>query len=99
MNEYMCSYVSLGGEISKTSCCSMSPLSTALMNPKEQQRRYSLEQSEWQDLPERNLEQLLNFLVLPNSGLLSRFISEAVSMNRYRGKAALSVRITGFLIL
>ena len=74
--------VSLGVVIWRTGSypCSKSPLSTSLMDPKEQHGHYSLAPAPPQDLPEGSCKQRRTALGTPTPGFSSTFTPEAFSM-------------------
>ena len=82
--------VCLGDDIWRTGCCpcSTSPLSTSLIDPKEQRNCYSLAPVPSQELPERGCRQQRTALGAPTPDISSRFTPEAFSMTGYGRKAA-----------
>ena len=82
--------VCLGDDIWRTGCCpcSTSPLSTSLIDPKEQRNCYSLAPVPSQELPERGCRQQRTALGAPTPDFSSRFTPEAFSMTGYGRKAA-----------
>ena len=84
-----CSDVCLGDDIWRTDCCpcSTSPLSTSLIDTKEQRNCYSLAPVTSQELPERGCRQL-TALGAPTPDFSSRFTPEAFAMTGCGRKAA-----------
>ena len=92
--------VSLGVVIWRTGICpcSTSPLSTSLMDPKEQQGHYSLAPTPPQELPEGSCKQRRTALGIPTPDFSSKFTPQAFSMTGCSRKAA-EVLNQSFLLL
>ena len=93
--------VCLGDDIWRTGCCpcSTSPLSTSLIDPKEQRNCYGLTPVPSQELPERGCGQQRTALGAPTPDFSSRFTPEAFSVTGCQAARQRRFKMRVFLLL